>query len=164
MRKSVTYTGWLEIFSVNFQWHRGHDERHKAGPCFPVSHLSSFTHSLLHVLSFFLSFLLYLSIHPSVHLSSISSLYSPSKSVATASYISTLPAPPASFLSRRLVLQHRRRSFFPAIRKRVLPARKHHRPRSSCLVLPLPPLSLSFSSNFDSASQVVSRLFPKFQR
>ena len=124
---------------------------------FPVSLILSFTFFL----SFFLSFLLYLSIHPSVHLSSISSLYSPSKSVATASYISTLPAPPASFLSRRLVLQHRRRSFFPAIHKRVLPARKHHRPRSSCLVLPLPPLSLfleqlrlSFSGRFSAIPEI----------
>lgn len=112
------------------------------------SHLSPF-----HFHSF--SLCLYLSIHPSVRLSSISSLYFPSKSVGNGVVYLERATDSTSFLSqaaRRLVLQHRVPPF-PAIRKRVLPARKHHRPRS--LVL--------FFFAVGSASQVVSGPFPEFQ-
>ena len=94
----------------------------------------------------------YLSIHPSVRLSSISSLYFTSKSVGNGVvYISNaLPTRhPSSPKRRAQTASPASRSLFPAIRKRVLPAKE----ASS------PPQFVSSSS-----LSVVSEVFPEFQR
>ena len=115
---------------------------------------------------FFLSFFLSFSIYLSIHLSTF------------------LPFPPfiplQSRLQRRRISQHCRLLRHPSSPEdwfsSIADAPSFPQFVSECflrgsiiaravrVLSSLSPLSLSFSSNFDSASQVVSRLFPKFQR